>query len=398
MKRAFTLTSAIVLTLSMSGVAASAAAAQSSNGTPKTGPSGDAFYNGKVPKHAKPGDIVWATKMKAPKGTTAWKVLYVSKGLDAKPVTVSGIVVAPTGKAPKGGRPVITWAHGTTGVADKCTQSKASNAAKALPFVNELTAAGDVVVATDYQGLGTPGRHPYLVGEVEGRGVLDMVRAANKIKAAGASKRTVIYGHSQGGHAALFAGQIAPKYAPDLHVLGDAAGAPVGDLKLLLGVASGIPAYLGLVVLGGEGFAAAYPEAKASLPQILTPQALKDAKVVDKDCEDGVGKVFNKPAAQVIAKNPAETPPWPALLTKNTPGYTKTKAPIFVFQGLADTLVPPFTTDAWNKRACALGDTIDYKQYPGQEHGPVLFAAKTDILSWIADRIAGKPAPNTCPA
>lgn len=398
MKRALTLMSAMVLAFSISGVAAAAIAAKPSSGTPKKGPSGDAFYAGKAPKHGKPGDIVWATDMKAPKGARAWKVLYQSTGLDGKPITVSGVVVAPKANAPNGGRPVITWAHGTTGVADKCTQSKSSNAAVALPFVSELIAAGDVVVATDYQGLGTPGRHPYLVGEAEGRGVLDMVRAAQKLKAAGASKRTVIYGHSQGGHAALFAGQIAPKYAPDLQVLGDAAGAPVGDLKLLLGVASNIPAYLGLVVLGGEGFAAAYPEAKASLPEILTKQALKDAKVVDRECDQAVGKVFNKPAAQVLAKNPADTPPWPALLTKNTPGYVKTKAPIFVFQGLADTLVPPFTTDAWNARACALGDTIDYKKYPGAEHGPVLFAAKADILSWIADRIAGKPAPNTCGA
>ena len=188
---------------------------------------------------------------------------------------VSGVLVAPDGPAPAGGRPVVTWAHGTTGTADICAPSKAKDVASTLPDIAEFVRDGYVVVATDYEGLGTPGLHPYLVGESEGRGVLDAGTLLATSPDAHADANVAIYGYSQGGHAVLFAGQIAPTYAPDLHIVGDVAGAPVGDLKLLLPVATSVAAYRGFAIMGGFGTAAAYPNAHPKV--LLTPAAYGSA-------------------------------------------------------------------------------------------------------------------------
>jgi hypothetical protein len=157
----------------------------------------------------KPGTIIRSTPITAPSGAKAWKVLYHSRSVAGDDIAVSGVVVVPNGAAPRDGRPVVTWAHGTEGLGDDCAPSKDADAASTLPFVKQLVDAGYVVAATDYEGLGTPGVHPYLVGESEGRSVLDAARAARLLKGAGAGERVLVAGHSQGGQAALFAGELA---------------------------------------------------------------------------------------------------------------------------------------------------------------------------------------------
>ena len=166
--------------------------------------------------------------------------------MDGKAVAVSGTVSIPKGKAPKGGWPVITWGHGTTGIADACAPSRdsASNPAHgsidyAYPLLQRWLKAGYAVVRTDYEGLGTPGDHPYLIGRSEGYSMLDMVRAARKLdKHLG--KQVIIAGHSQGGQAALFAASLAPKWTPELKVRGTVALAPVSHLGRAAPAAGGV--------------------------------------------------------------------------------------------------------------------------------------------------------------
>ena len=105
-----------------------------------------------------------------------------------------------------------------------------------VPGLSDYLKAGFVVAATDYEGLGTPGIHPYLLGASEGRGVLDAARAARRLPGLHTSSTVMIYGHSQGGQAALFAGELAPTYAPDLHLAGVVAAAPATGLSTILGV------------------------------------------------------------------------------------------------------------------------------------------------------------------
>jgi Secretory lipase len=400
-KRPLALVAVVTVVVTLAA-ACSSAKSSTAAGTPKAAavplvaPAGDAFYAGPATMRVGgPGTLIWSQAIDAPAGARAWKILYQSRSVTGKDIVVSGVLVAPNGPAPAGGRPVVTWAHGTTGTADICAPSKAAEVASTLPDIAEFVRDGYVVVATDYEGLGTPGLHPYLVGESEGRGVLDAARAARLLPDAHASANVAIYGYSQGRHAALFAGQIAPTYAPDLHIVGDVAGAPVGDLKLLLPIATSLPAFRGYAVMGGFGFAAADP--RADPRALLTPAAyaLGRAKV-EQVCADGILKAFADPTMVVYTKNPLDVAPWPELLTENTPGYVKIGFPVLALQGLADQLVPPSVTETWRKRACALGTQVEVKTYPGQDHGGGYKASQADAAHWIEDRFNGAATVNGC--
>ena len=178
-----------------------------------------------------PGTVVRSETMNAPfPESQAWRVMYTSTGIDGEPIVVSGMVFAPTSPAPTGGRPVVSWAHPTTGIDDSCAPSRSPKPYDDVQGLSEFLDLGWVVVATDYQGLGTDGMHPYLVGASEAQGTVDIVRAAHNMKETGASTQYFVFGHSQGGQAALFAGQITTNYAPELQLLGVAAAAPAGLL------------------------------------------------------------------------------------------------------------------------------------------------------------------------
>src|ERR1700744_5915954 len=170
----------------------------------------------------------------APLGATTYRVLYRSTGLDDKPIFVSGVVIVPPGDPPPGGRPIVAWAHPTSGVVPRCAPSLAIFLFEQIQGLRSFIRDGYVVAATDYPGLGTPGPHPYLVGISEARAVIDSVRVAARLPGAGGGKKFVVWGHSQGGHAALFTGIIAQAYAPELDLLGVAAGAPASELAALM--------------------------------------------------------------------------------------------------------------------------------------------------------------------
>jgi pimeloyl-ACP methyl ester carboxylesterase len=385
-------------------------------------PKGDAFYDPPKPlAKAKPGTIIRTTPIQdAPAGARAWKILYHSRTVNGKDVAVSGVVIAPTGAAPHGGRVVVTWAHGTTGLADICAPSKQPDIASAIPpaqsnippadrpdpipfywtgtlipSIQAFLDAGYVVAATDYEGLGTPGVHPYTVGESEGRSVLDAARAAHGLKAAAATRKALVFGQSQGGQAALFAGELAASYAPDLRVLGVAAEAPAAvDIEHALPLLGESKAENGSVVEIIEGFHGAYPQFDAAA--VLTPDALALASVVDQKCDGDVQTAFSSSPSLVLAHNPLDIPAMATILHSNSAGNRPAGAPLFVAQGTADFLVPQSSTDEFVKKACAAGDTVDYRVYLGATHVGVLDAAATDVATWFADRVQGAPAASTC--
>src|SRR5581483_9925110 len=193
-----------------------------------------------------PGSIirVWPLEGGGPSGAggTAFRILYRSTGLSGEPIEVSGAIFIPPGAPPPGGRDIIAWAHPTSGVVEACAPSLMPDLAGTIWGLSEMLARGYVVVATDYPGLGTPGIHPYLIGVSEGRAVLDSVRAARDLPDAGASNRFAVWGHSQGGHASLFTGELAASYAPDLKLVGVAVAAPATYLIELFDADKSSPA------------------------------------------------------------------------------------------------------------------------------------------------------------
>jgi pimeloyl-ACP methyl ester carboxylesterase len=346
-----------------------------------------------------PGTLIRAEAIEPfVEGTSAWRVLYVSKAVDGSPIAVSGLVAAPPGAAPEAGYDVVTWAHGTKGVSDACAPSKGyrSGFHDFYDIAPELVAAGYVGVMSDYEGLGTPGIHPYLVGPSEGRGVLDIVKAAQQIEEAGAGSRVVIWGRSQGGHAALFAGEIAPIWAPELEVLGVISAAPASEFPGIIGFGVVLPGARGFIWQLTIGFEAAYGELSIDDVYTLDARGAIDMLLDEEACGAEFGEVAATFDGAGFQTSPFDIPAWATRLDENSPGNVPTEVPILLIQGKADMVVPSVLTDALSNRLCEIGNEIDYQVFEGYGHNDSTQQNMPLMLEWTAARFAGEPAVTTC--
>jgi alpha-beta hydrolase superfamily lysophospholipase len=321
----------------------------------------------------------------------AWAVLYHSRDFDGRDVAVSGVVVVPPGAAPPEGRPVVVWGHGSVGLADRCAPSHGGVMGAFGPWLGGLLQQDLVVAATDYQGLGTPGPARSLIGLSAGRAVLDVARAARGLPAAGAGGRVVLAGHSEGGHAVLWAAELARSYAPELEVLGVAATAPGAELATTLKLSRFRPA---AITSGAMLIVVAWSDAYRVPPDVLTPVGRKAVDRVRTRCLDELAR---EPATPTVRLGDLlTTPPWPALLARNTPGHGATPAPLLIALGTDDQTVVPAATGALVQRLCHAGDTVELRSYQYTGHFELPKAAATDVAAWIGDRLAGRPARSTC--
>jgi alpha-beta hydrolase superfamily lysophospholipase len=415
------LASVAAVALTSTAMLAPGASASETHSGVRQGPAGRAFYN---PPKQLPGGahgrLIWARRTQAPKGAIAWRVLYTSKTVAGKVVPVSGLVIAPTGKAPKGGRKVIAWAHGTLGGARSCAPSIPNDPARNLsdyytyndpdfidvgvPALTTFLKAGDVVTATDYQGLGAPGVHQYTVGRTEANNVIDSVKAATQLPGVDPGKRVVTLGWSQGGGAAIFTGQQGEaSYAKPFRVVGIAALAPAAnngpDLEgqVPLGpVDSTSPYVLGVQQLNAiRGAAAAYPG--LNVADVVTPAGMPALKALDVECTIHLQDVLQELAVnpETFFKRPFPAA-WLTRFNQNTAGLQTTVAPVLTMQGTADTVVNPNGTDQYIQRACQFKQPIQYTMYPGANHQVIPFVAMNQYVPWIAARFAGRTAPSNC--
>jgi alpha-beta hydrolase superfamily lysophospholipase len=347
-----------------------------------------------------PGELLRSEPLPgSPPGSSAWKILYVSTGLDGRRIDVSGVVIAPDLPPPDGGRSVVAWAHPTTGVDDRCAPSNWPEFFETVPHLTALIALDYVVVATDYAGLGTPGPHPYLVGESEGRAVLDSVRAAGAVEKAHAGSRFAAWGHSQGGHAALFTGQLAARYAPELELVGIAAIAPATDLERLL--RDDLSERAGRVIASYSLWAWSRVYS-ASLLEIVTSQEISVIDGVARDCVESDGEVYRVGwdsrdlRASLLEESAYSVQPWARLMVQNRPGASRAGAPLYIAQGTADTIVRPSATSDFVRGLCGRGEIVQFDELPGVSHLRAGRASATAAIQWIRDRFDGKPPPNTC--
>jgi hypothetical protein len=355
----------------------------------------EAFYAvpGPLPP-GPPGALIRVVPIAGPSvlpDSRAWAILYHSRDFDGRDVAVSGVVVAPPGAAPPGGRPVVVWGHGSAGLADRCAPSRGGVMGTfGRDPLGGLLQQGDVVAATDYQGLGTPGLARAVIGLSAGHAVLDAARAARGLDT-GASGRVVLDGHSEGGHAVLWAAELAGAYAPELQVLGVAASAPGAELATTLKLTRDRPT---TVTSGAMYIVVAWSDAYRLPLDVLTPAGRKAVDRVRTTCLEELAK-----DPEHVAVHPADlltTPPWPALLARNTPGHAATPAPIFLAQGADDDRVTPAATRALVQRLCRLGDTVELRTWRDVGHFDIPKVAADDVAAWIGDRLAGRPARSTC--
>ena len=331
-------------------------------------------------------------------GAQAWQVLHWSRTAEDRPVAVSATVVAPTA-ATANPRAVLASAHQPTGMGDRVLDLRRRGRAGAGPNDRSTTAVDQgLTVLPDYQGLGTPGDHAYLVGQAEGRNVLDGIRAATRLDGSGASpdSKTVVWGHSQGqrggvrrraaahvraGRAPSSARSAARRHRPH-------RGRPRAATD---------PAYRGFLPHGRRGPSSRLPGAGGGRPPAhrRRPPGLGP----------GRRRVPGRHADHLPRRGPGTAPGRaahrPAPLATgpgrgNRAGDRPTPVPIFLYHGGADDLVPPQLSAELLARYCELGVTASRTVYPDTDHVSVIAAAYADVGAYLQARLAGEPAPSSC--
>ncbi|MCM3887044.1 lipase family protein [Frankia sp. R82] len=289
-----------------------------------------------------------------------------------------------------GGRQVVSFAHGTTGVADSCAPSAAQPPLAAAAWTFPLVRAGYVVTLTDYAGLGTPGEHAIYVAGPEGRAVLDIVRAARAITAADTGRDAVLWGYSQGGQAVLAAGAQASSYAPDLRVHGVIATAPLADLPASLTALEHRSDGVGYLMLAVIGAADANP--RIDLTRYLTPKGRQLLAVARTRCApDLLTASTGVSVGAAFRQDPMRLTPFATAFARGRDEVTRRMAPTLILQGDRDTVIRRSDTDGVVRRLCTTGTTVDYRRYPQAGHGTVLGASMNDLTSWITRRFAPHP-------
>lgn len=331
------------------------------------------------------------------------RVLYWSQDKDGRPTVSSGMVWTPSQGSPQG-RPILDWTHGTVGLDPQCAPSRRDLPLQSMTWINHALDRGWVVTASDYAGAGgTAGPddgEAYFVLVGEGRDALNIARAARSMPGTGAGDQLTIFGASQGGGVALAAAQLAAAYTPELHLAGVAASAPAANVSLLL--QDQAPDSVGSWWVGSmvvRSYARAYPAtapsallsdaARLRLPE--TSQAICDSEpwlLLPRLVElTMLGTFFSHP--------PQSDPAWRQALAENRAPLMTPGVPVFLAQGLSDPLLLPKYTAGLVQRYCAAGTAVTTDWMRGVSHDGSVESGPAAI-AWLADRVAGRPAPSSC--
>lgn len=348
------------------------------------------------------GDIVRRSHVGPPLGeglgVDIERILYTSTDTHGDPMVVSGYTMTPQAPWPgPGPRPVIAYAPGTSGMADRCAGSAVLGTIGSSPAVLPLLLAGYAVAATDYRGLGTPGGHTYLNRLDAGHALLDVARAG--VGNTGAP--VVLFGYSEGGHAAGSAAELESSYAPELDIRGSYVGAPPADPSLNvdnLDNSSLAPALLYAV----GGLVNAYPESADAILRQFNPagRELLDASQNWCSTDPAANRAFRSADITSDGRSLGENlkdEPAASLIALNAVGYGRPSAPVLLSQSMSDDTVPVQQSRTLRDRWTAAGFTdLTYIEYPipsvpvpGANHAPGGLIAYADVMPFIA-RVLGR--------
>lgn len=372
-------------------------------------------------------------------GAEAWRIAYISSDLHDRPTISTGLVIAPQGPAPTGGRPIVAWSHGTTGTAQNCGPSQVLDPAQDLnqyvmiggtswtdfgvPAATDFIKLGYVLVATDYQGLGGGGKHQYAIAATQGRDLINSIRAAGSLGLSGDSRKAVIYGWSQGGGSVLAAtsstAYIAQKQTAfdGIEILGAVALAPddlaaivpkeaLSDDAAAARTFQALQASFGDNVFNFAHLAMNLWAMDGTFPGLkLTDLFTADgARIIDEiqatkcmhagaDTYDfNVGAGFSK----LFSTQPANLRAWVQAIADGSVPADKPVAPVQIYWGDKDTVVPPMQGAAYQQQKCAIGGNVERIHLPGQTHFSTPPAAQAMFTQWIRDRVDGKPVADGC--
>jgi secretory lipase len=385
---------AVAATL-LSGCASSMSSGAANGAHPFSG----ADYSGRGP-----GSLVEATVMTdidrgVPLGTTSLRVIYRStSGIDGSQTQVSGAVFIPPGRPPKGGWPVVAFAHGTTGLNPECGPSLSPNLSGGVPYIAPFLKVGVAVAAADYQGLGLPGAaHPYLDAKTAGFNVIDSVRALHAVSRE-VSPTWAGFGGSQGGAAMWSANEQAAQYAPELHLVGTVSMVPAADQSGMAAAAAAqtmnndqMAMYIGIL----RGLERTRPDFRIDDYRHGVTRDKWDVVTacIGTNTEERVTLLRNLNPSELVPATPEAQQRLFELLTAMALPQRPASAPMLIVYAGRDEYVAPESTRAAIERACALGDQIQTQFEPDKGHGDVDFR---QYVEWLGERFAGDPAPSNC--
>lgn len=358
----------------------------------------------------KPGDLLSQKEIGTEiKGARAWKVRYVSKDVNDVPTEVTGLVIAPEEKGQD--RKVMTWCHGTTGLGDSAMPSAEPNPARNLityfdanstqqndygvPGLQGWIDDGYVVCATDYQGLGTPGQHQYVVNRTQARDAVYLVHAARKMEDVSAGTKFGCTGWSQGGGASAAVAELDPADYGDLKLVGTVCmspGAAIVAYETPVGPTaafgnSKIPPDSHLVMMLA-GFQVANPD-KLKLSDYFTPlgiEILETAWNIQPvhHLNDSFARLFRL-KGPVMQEKPTNLDAWKEAITAGSAGTRKPVAPVLMCMDTFDggTAVPVIWQTKYADLVKKNGGTIEIKEYPNDDHFSLPNSCASDALKWL---------------
>lgn len=368
----------------------------------------DAFYDTPAEVPDMPGALlrVDAWPGTPPAGAHVERILYTTTDLHGSPAVASAIVVVPDA-LPADPAPVILWDHGTTGIGRDCAPSLMPDMfeIQGIPAVAEAVAAGWVIVATDYSGQGAEGDFPYLIGEGEARSTLDSLRAARQLDGVRLADDTVVWGHSQGGHAALWTGALAREYAPEVRIAGVAAISPAADplgmARLITAPGAASPLTSLAVAWVLIPYSQAYDDVDFSAQ--VAPAGRAIVREMSARCTSQPGLLVSVLSAVGIG---AGDRLYLGDLTGGVLGERLEQnettgpwsMPLTIAWGGSDEVISPALQREYTDRLCAAGVEVTAREYPGYTHMGIVTAGSDflpELVRWTADRFAGKSAPST---
>lgn len=332
---------------------------------------------------------------------TSWQIAYKSLDAQNNPVTDVTTVVVPTAPytGPASSRPVVSYQAAEDSTGSQCAPSYSLRTGSNILTSQEQSLialglmAGYAMDIPDYEGPGSA----YLAGVQSAHAVLDGLRAVRQFYPAGVTPTTPLgmWGFSGGGHATAWAAELQHTYAPDLSIAGIAfGGAPVNLTNSFNKLNGGL--YAAAMYAGIVGLSSAYPQ--WDIVDQLNAQGKDDVALASNACiiDFGTKMFFKNINNDTLMPNAIAQPQNQAIIALNNLGQHVPVAPIYDYYSASDEAVPTADSQALVAKYCSEGVTVDAQPVVLSEHVTLAITKSPDVLAWLGDRFAGKPAPSTC--
>lgn len=358
-------------------------------------PHEDPFYQPPVGYETKsPGTLLRTREVSvpAPVQVKAWQTLTRSTDAKGRPIAVVSTLMVPVTAYPSGKRPLVSYQPATDSLGDQCNPSYTLRTAteKELALMALALGNGWAVVATDYQGP----RNAYGPGLLEGRAVLDGIRAVEKLPATGLSgvgTPVGLWGYSGGALASGWAAELHPSYAPELNIVGVASGGTPSNLRASVPLMDGT-AFAGLLIGASVGISREYTEVLTLMNDAgrAMIQRVGDMCVA----ELAVAMAFRRLNEFTTVREPFDHPIVASILKENEMGRNGPRAPVYLYHSIFDELIPFTTALSLRTKWCAKGTKVTLYADPLSEHSSLAVTGAPSAVAYLGARFAGINPPS----